>query len=350
MSTGTKDVRLILDSRAKPVDLSVTTSVPLPCSGLHYEPELFISSHYDNIKNETHIAPFFSSVIRSKIPSSVYCRERKYANLPASSIRHLKGLREELLVGSLLPGSSRGSLGLHRSQLVSHSRVGGHQLVSGLEVLESSLLVLQMDAGKTSSVQGLGTVLVGDASDSQSGRGEADGIVPLQELGGHESRVGAERVAEGVKLTLGLGGLVVQLRLLVEVADALLVLLKREVVVAALEGDSAIVLAGSGNFEDRLGAGIGRLIVLGVVLVRITQSVGLPNFSNIRSIASKLAAVDDGDQLAGRILFDNENVLSRANGGLSVEDAAEDNVLVVKMRSGNGGNEELGTVGVCRYR
>lgn len=257
-------------------------------------------------------------------------------------------LLEELLVSGLFLGKASSSLGLDGIELVDNKAISRGELVSGLEIGNSSILVLDADVGEASAVEGLGSVGVGDARDSKSRGGAADAVCPVLELHAEKGRVVVEGESEGIEGRLGAGGLVVEVRVFVEVSQALLVLFKAEVQVARLEGLVAKVLAGAGDLEDLLG-GQGLLLggeVIGEVLVRVAGGVGLLGVGGKGLVAGQLTAVGNEDLLLGLIAGSGAQVLDLADNRLAVEDFAKDNVLAVEVGCGHGGDEELGAVGV----
>lgn len=124
-----------------------------------------------------------------------------------------------------------------------------------------------------------------------------------------------------------------------------MVLVQTEAEVAGLEGLVSVLLALGGNLEDLLG--VERLgAVLGEVLVGVAHGVGLLHVGSEGGVALELTTVGDEGFLLGLVAGLGRQVLDLANDGLAVEDFAKDNVLVVEVGGGNGGDEELGAVGV----
>lgn len=61
----------------------------------------------------------------------------------------------------------------------------------------------------------------------------------------------------------------------------------------------------------------------------------------------ELARGGDDDGLGGAVGLEGAGVLDLADEGLAGDDLAEDDVLAVEVGGGDGGDEELGAVGVC---
>lgn len=127
----------------------------------------------------------------------------------------------------------------------------------------------------------------------------------------------------------GVGGLVLQIGVLVEVADALAVLLQGDGDVAGLEGLVAEILAVGRDLEAFLCRVGGRWLVFGEVFVFVAVGVGGAG----RGVEGdcvwvELAAVGDYDVFFGLVGLGGE-VLDQADDGLAGEDLAEDDVLVV---------------------
>lgn len=255
-------------------------------------------------------------------------------------------LVEELLVSSLLLGSASVSLGLDGVELVGDGRVLGDEPVRLLEVLEGRLLVLEADVGEPPAVERLGLLLAREPGDGEGRGGEADGVVPGLELSGQQGGVGVEGEAQGREGGLGLGRLFLEVGLLVEVAQALLVLLEAELEVAGLEGLGAVVLGGRGDLEDLLGAERLLVAVLREVLVGVAEGVGLLDVGGQGGLAGELAAVEDGGLLLGLVAGAGLEVLNLADDGLAIQDLAEDDVLVVQMGGWYSSDEELRAVGI----
>lgn len=145
-------------------------------------------------------------------------------------------LREELLKRCLLLGSTGGFPLLGTVEFVEDGAVGRHEFVGGVQVVEGRLVVLQADVGETAAVERLGAIRVFDfevllvLDDHEGVVGGAEGIVPSLGLDVDEGGVVVEGESEDVELGLERGafslGEGVEFGFLVEVADALLVLLQ----------------------------------------------------------------------------------------------------------------------------
>lgn len=220
--------------------------------------------------------------------------------------------------------------------------------MGSLEVSNGRILILDADVGEAAAVQGLGSVGVSHARDGKSRGSASDTVGPVLDLHAEQGRVVVKGESEGVESGLGARGLVVEVGVFVEVSQALFVLFESEAQVARLEGLVAKVLAGRGDLEDLLGRQ-GLLLggeVIGEVLVRVAGSIGLLGVGGKGFVASQLAAVGNENLLLGLVAGSSAQVLDLADNGLAVEDFAKDNVLAVEVRCGNGGDEELGAVGI----
>jgi hypothetical protein len=141
--------------------------------------------------------------------------------------------------------------------------------------------------------------------------------------------------------------LVLKLRVLVDIAQTLLVLIETERIVARLEGSVAVLLAGLGDLDD--GDGVESVgAVFGEVLVGVAKGVGLLHVGSDGGVTLELAAVGNESLLCGAVAGLGGKVLDLSNDGLAVKDLSEDDMLAVEVRGRNGGYEELGAVGVWR--
>lgn len=258
-------------------------------------------------------------------------------------------LSKELLVLRLLLGDAgRGRL-LDGLELAADGGVGGGQLLGVLERLDGALLVLELDEGLALAEVGLGLVGVGDAADGQGVGGGALGVLPRLELEVHHGRVVVEHEAQLLELGLdSVVALVLGLGLLVDVAQALLVLVERERHVAALEGLVAEALAFRGDLEHLLRVQL-LVGVLGEVLVGVAEGVGRLGVAaqGLGGRARQLAAVVD-DAVARRLVAARGgHVLDLSDDGLAAADLAKDDVLSVQVGRRDGRYEELGAVGAC---
>lgn len=261
---------------------------------------------------------------------------------------HYHRSREEFLKCSLLLRRSCGSLGFDRGKFLGNHGIIGGQFDCLFEILESSLLVLGAYVSHTTTIQSLGTVGVRGTGDVESRGGVADSVVPGFELDAEQGRVVVQRESESVKALLGGGGFVVQVWVLVEVSEALFVLFYAYVEAAGLEGLISKVLAVSGDLENGLGVEFG-IAVLGVILVGVAHGIRLLDIGFLSLLAGKLAAVGNEGLLDGLVTGLRLEVLDLANQRFSVQNFTKHDMLAVKVGSRDGGNEELGTIGICPW-
>lgn len=265
-------------------------------------------------------------------------------------IRFCFPLVEKLLIRSLFLGHARSSLGLYGIELVDDEAIRGGELMGFVEILDGGILVLEANIGETAAVQGLGAIGVLDGADGEGGRGGARALGPVLELHVQQGAVVVEREPERLEGWFGGGGLVVQIWVLVEVAQALFVLCDAELEVAGLEGRVAEALAGGGDLED-LGGGQGLLLsgeVVGEVLKGVSGRVGLLEVGCEGFVAGELTAVGNESLLFRLVTGRGAQVFNLADDGFAAQDLAKDYVLVVEMGRGDGRDEELGAV--CVYR
>lgn len=212
------------------------------------------------------------------------------------------------------------------------------------KILQGSFLVLLANVGKSTSVEGLCAVCGGDAADGEGRSGAADSIGPGLQLDVQEGRVIVERETEGIELGLAFRP-VIQLRLLVDVSQALLVLFETQSEVARLEGLVAEIFAVRGYLEGSLGVRRCRA-VLGEVFVGVAEGIGLLDISTEGFVSGELATVGDDGFFRGSVASFGADVFDLADDGFAVEDFAKDHVLTVQMRRRDSGDEKLRAVGV----
>jgi hypothetical protein len=252
---------------------------------------------------------------------------------------------EELLVSSLLLGGASSSLGSDGVELAGDGAVVRSEVVSFGQIAQGSLLVLETNVGVAAAIECLCAVGVLNASDVKSSRGGAGSIVPGLKLDVEKGRVVVESEAQGLELVLDGLGLILELRLLVDVAQALLVLVKTKRVVARLESSVSVILACLCDLEDSKGIkSVGA--VLREVLVRVAESIRLLHIGSEGRIASELAAVGNEGLLCRTVAGLGGKVLDLADDRLAVKNLSEDNVLAIEVRGRHGGYEELRAVGV----
>ena len=134
------------------------------------------------------------------------------------------------------------------------------------------------------------------------------------------------------------------LRVFVQVSQTLLVLGETEGNISLLESIGSSGLQVVDNL-DNLESGNVLALVFGEVFVGVSSAVGDLLGGLCVFFASEFTTVDDNAFLVGLVVGAAGCVLDSANDALAAEDLSEDNVLSVKVGSGNGGDEELGPVG-----
>ncbi|KAK4164459.1 hypothetical protein QBC43DRAFT_344342 [Cladorrhinum sp. PSN259] len=194
----------------------------------------------------------------------------------SSSSASLSRDREELLISSLLLCESRSGSLLDCRKLVRDSDILRRKLLGLLQTLKRRLLILEAHLSEAAAIKGLGLVLARDTGNRKRAVSSTDGLLPSTQLEVHQRRIAIERDSESVNLVLGVRRFVVKVGVLIEVSDALLVLVERLGEVALLERLVAKLLAVACDLEN-LGGGEGlvsRYLVLGEVLVLVTVLVG----------------------------------------------------------------------------
>jgi hypothetical protein len=287
-----------------------------------------------------HKTPIRPSSLRTKCRSSRSTRDINSYAPPGASL-------EELLVrGLLLRNPGRRSL-LHRGKLGINGYVLGSQFLGGLETLERLVLIFHTHLRVTLAVQRLGLVLVGDVRDGQRILGGADGVLPVLLLEIHEGGVVVEGEAEGLELGFRLIGLLLEVGVLIQVAQTLLVFVEGDAEIAGLESLVAKLLAVGGDLENaRCGDGLFCSIILGEVFVLIAVGIGGLDVSRKGFLARELTAVGNDDISCGLVALGGE-VLNLADDGLSAQNFAKYNVLAVEVGGWNRRDEELGAIGAC---
>lgn len=254
---------------------------------------------------------------------------------------------EELLVGRLLLGDAGGHRLPDLGELLDDGGVAGGEPVGLGQVHDGGVLVLEAGVGEAPAVQRLDAVRVLDAADGEGRVGQPRRVVPVAQFDGHEGAVAVEGEADGVHLGLEgqpAVGLAVQVRLLVQVPEALLVLVQGGGHVPGLEGPVAKLLALGGD-GGHTGGGEVRALVLGEVLIGVAQGVTGGARGGVVAVASQeLAAVGDGGGLLGPVTRLGAEVLDLPDYGLALDYLAKHHVLVVEVRGRDGGDEELGAV------
>jgi hypothetical protein len=130
----------------------------------------------------------------------------------------------------------------------------------------------------------------------------------------------------------------------VQISQTLLVLGKTESNISLLESIGSSGLQVVDNL-DNLESGDVLALVLREVFVWVSSAVGNLLSGLCVFFTSEFTTVDDDAFLVGLVVGAAGCVLDGANDALAAKDLSEDNVLSVKVRSGNGGDEELGAVG-----
>lgn len=134
------------------------------------------------------------------------------------------------------------------------------------------------------------------------------------------------------------------LGVLVQISQTLLVLGKTKSNVSLLESIGSSSLQVVDNL-DNLESGDILALVFGEVFVRVSSAVGDLLSGLCVFFTSEFTTVDDDAFLVRLVVGTAGCVLDGANDALAAKDLSEDNVLSVKVGSGNGGDEELGAVG-----
>lgn len=130
----------------------------------------------------------------------------------------------------------------------------------------------------------------------------------------------------------------------VQISQTLLVLGKTESNVSLLESISSSGLQVVDNL-DNLESGDILALVFREVFVWVSGAVGDLLGGLVIFLASEFTTVDNDAFLVGLVVGAAGSVLDGANNALAAKDLSVDNVLSVKMGSGNGGDEELRAVG-----
>ncbi|KAI6763794.1 hypothetical protein HG530_007583 [Fusarium avenaceum] len=230
-------------------------------------------------------------------------------------------------------------------ELAGDGAVVWSEVVGFGQIAQGSLLVLEANVGVTAAIECLCAIGVLNASDVKSSRGGAGSIVPGLKLDVEKGRVVVESEAQGLKLVLDGLGLILELRLLVDVAQSLLVLVEAKRVIARLESSVSVILACLCDLED--GKGIESVgAVLREVLVRVAEGIRLLHIGSEGGIASQLATVGNESLLGRTVAGLGGKVLNLADDGFSVQNLSEDDVLAIEVRGRHGGYEELRAVGV----
>lgn len=86
--------------------------------------------------------------------------------------------------------------------------------------------------------------------------------------------------------------------------------------------------------------------VIGEVFEGVAGGIRLLDVGFEGFFAGELATVGDEGFLFGLVARSGAEVLDLADDGFAVEDFTEDDVLAVEVGGGNGGEKELGAVGV----
>ena len=160
-----------------------------------------------------------------------------------------------------------------------------------------------------------------------------------------KSAVGVESDSERSKCRAKLRWVVLKcLGVFVKISQTLLVLSQTECDISLLEcvGSSGLeVVDDLDNLESRNVLAL----VLREVFVWVSSAVGDLLGGLCVFFTSEFTTVDDDAFLVGLVVGTAGCVLDGANDALAAKDLSEDNVLSVKVGSGNGGDEELGPVG-----
>lgn len=125
-----------------------------------------------------------------------------------------------------------------------------------------------------------------------------------------------------------------------QISQTLLVLGETESNVSLLESIGSSGLQVVDNL-DNLESGDILTLVFGEVFVGVSSAVGNLLGGLVIFLTSELTTVDNDAFLIGLVVGAAGCVLDCADDTLAAEDLSEDNVLSVKVGSGNGGDEEL---------
>jgi hypothetical protein len=160
-----------------------------------------------------------------------------------------------------------------------------------------------------------------------------------------ESAVGVKSDSERRQSRAELWWVVLEsLRVFVQISQTFLVLGKTESNISLLEsvGSSGLQVV---DDLDNLESGDILTLVLREVFVRVSGAVGDLLGGLVVFLTSEFTTVNNDAFLVGLVVGAAGCVLDGANNALAAEDLSVDNVLSVKVGSGNGGDEELGAVG-----
>lgn len=257
-------------------------------------------------------------------------------------------LREELLGSSLLLGPTLLDGLLDLGNLVHNSSITRSKLLSLQQVLQSRVLLLQTLVGKSTTVVGLGLVgILGLSSISNLERigSPVLGLPVFLKLVCEQGRVGVEGETQSLHLrTELLGVFVSRLGELVQVAQALLVLVKTEGEIAALESGVTEALDVGSDLESKRSSELLALVIVGEVLVGVTSDIRNALGRVVEVLTGELTTVHNSHILGGLVVR-CLHAFDLADNALAVNDLSENNVLAIEVGCGDGGDEELAAVG-----
>jgi hypothetical protein len=256
--------------------------------------------------------------------------------------------REELLGSLLFLGLALLDSLLDLGNLVNNTSITWSKLLSLDQVLESSILLLQTLVGKGTAVVRLGLVSIlglGRFGNLKRICGPALSLTVFLELVGKQRRVGMQGKAECLHLLGELLGIVLAaLRVFVQVAQALLVLVETEVKIAALESSVTVAFEIGSDLEAERSREFLALVVLGEILVWVASRIRNALGRILVVLAGELTAVHHSHILK-RLIVGGLHILDFANDALAVDDLTKNHVLAVEVGSRNGGNKELTAIG-----
>ena len=185
---------------------------------------------------------------------------------------------------------------------------------------------------------------IADTRNLQSSRSISQRVLPRLQLIRQQGRVRVQREAQRVELLLRLRRRVIQTRVLIQVPNALLVLIQPQAQILGLVGLVPESLQVGGDFDDFLRSGSGSL-VFGEVFVGVAGRVGGFRRGGVGFVAGELSAVGYCYVFGWLVAALGGEVLDLADDGFAVQDLAEDDVFVVQVGGCDGGDEELRAIG-----
>ena len=256
--------------------------------------------------------------------------------------------REELLGCRLLLGCPVFDRLLNLSYFVNDGSVRGSQFGGLLEVLESLFFLLHTGVGDGATVVGLGLVSVLGLSIGRNFNcvtSPSLTVPVLPQFAGEQGGVGVQSETKCPHLAIQLlGVLFTRLRELVQITQALLVLIKAESDVTGFEGCITKVLELRRNLKAHWRTEFLALVIVGEILIRVAGGIRDLFVRIIVRLAGEFTTVDNG-YVRGRLVALGGYVLNLANHALSVDHFTKNHVLAIEMRGGDGRDEELAAIG-----